>query len=377
MERDRYPAVSAATAARRDPVIDLVRFTCLLLVVACHCMMVSPALHKDGTVTTENVLMEEGWFVPVAWALMIVPLFFVLGGVTGLQSWRRLKARGGTGFNFAQLRLLRLVRPAMALLAFMWGGLWVALLLGVHPQVIQLMTAGAAMPLWFLAAYLTAQVSVPLLARFHERAPLLTFGGLVALIITVDSLRGALPVIAFANMIFVWCAVQQLGFLMADGFFEQRSRAWLVGAIVSSNLLLGVATGVAVYPGNMVVNINPPNLCLLFLGISQTATLQLVRKGLEGIAGVRWIQSAHFRGWPPIHDRLPVASSTPGGHVRAAVVNRCAQTVGRDRGSGGGRGSPSSSPLSPCWCRWCGFSAAWRTVRRRPATRGVPLVPLW
>ncbi|MCT9871346.1 acyltransferase family protein [Paenarthrobacter aurescens] len=291
MERDRYPAVGAATAARRDPVIDLVRFTCLLLVVACHCMMVSPALHKDGTVTTENVLMEEAWFVPVAWALMIVPLFFVLGGVTALQSWRRLKARGGTGFNFAQLRLLRLVRPAMALLAFMWGGLWVALLLGVHPQVIQLMTAGAAMPLWFLAAYLTAQVSVPLLARFHERAPLLTFGGLVALIITVDSLRGALPVIAFANMIFVWCAVQQLGFLMADGFFEQRSRAWLVGAIVSSNLLLGVATGVAVYPGNMVVNINPPNLCLLLLGISQTATLQLVRKGLEGIAGVRWIQS--------------------------------------------------------------------------------------
>ncbi len=275
----------------RDPVIDLVRFTCLLLVVAAHCMMVSPVLHKDGTVTTGNVLMEAGWFTPVAWGLMIVPLFFVLGGVTGLQSWRRLKAHVGTGFDFAQLRLLRLVRPAMALLAVMWGGLWIALLLGVHPQVIQLMTAGAAMPLWFLAAYLTAQLSIPLMARFHERAPFLTFAALVILIMTVDSLRGALSVLAFANMIFVWCAVQQLGFFMADGFFERRSRTWLVGAIVSSNLLLGLVTGVAVYPGNMVVNLNPPNLCLLLLGVSQAATLQMLRNGLQWIAAARWIQA--------------------------------------------------------------------------------------
>ncbi|MFJ5958385.1 acyltransferase [Paenarthrobacter sp. NPDC092416] len=271
--------------------MDLVRFFCLLLVVAAHCMMVSPVLQRDGKVATENTLMEQGWFVPVVWVLMIVPLFFVLGGITGLQSWRRLKARGGNGFDFAQLRLLRLVRPAMVLLAFMWAGLWAALLLGVDPQVIQLMATGAGMPLWFLAAYLTAQLSVPLMARFHERAPWLTFGVLVALIIAVDSLRGALPLLAFTNMVFVWCAVQQLGFFAADGFFEHRSRTWLVGAITTSNLLLGIVTGVAVYPGNMVENINPPNFCLLLLGISQTATLQLLRPGLRWVAEVRWIRA--------------------------------------------------------------------------------------
>lgn len=285
------PPVQRASAVRRDPAIDLVRFICLLLVVAAHCMMVSPVLHRDGKVTTGNTLMEQGWFTPVVWVLMIVPLFFVLGGVTGLQSWRRLKARGGTGFDFAQLRLLRLVRPAMALLAVMWAGLWAALLLGVDPQVIQLMTTGAAMPLWFLAAYLTAQVSIPLMARLHQRAPLPTLGLLVALIITVDSLRGAVPVLAFVNMVFVWCAVQQLGFFMADGFFEHRSRTWLVGAIIVSNVLLGLVTGVGVYPGNMVVNINPPNLCLLLLAVSQTATLQLLGKGIRWIASVRWVQT--------------------------------------------------------------------------------------
>lgn len=289
--RQTHPATGLDEAVRRDPAIDLVRFTCLLLVVAAHCMMVSPVLHKDGTVETHNVLMDQSWFTPVLWLLMIVPLFFVMGGVTGLQSWRRLAARGGTGFDFAQLRLLRLVRPAMALLALMWGGLWVALLVGVHPQVIQLMTAGAAMPLWFLAAFLTAQLSIPLMARLHQKSPFVVFGVLVAAIITVDSLRGAIPVLAFTNMIFVWCAVQQLGFLMADGFFERRSRTWLVGAVVTSNLLLGLVTGVAVYPGNMVVNINPPNLCLLLLGISQTATLQLLQPAVRWVASARWVQT--------------------------------------------------------------------------------------
>ncbi|MCR1162303.1 acyltransferase [Paenarthrobacter sp. UW852] len=289
--RQTHPATGLDEAVRRDPAIDLVRFTCLLLVVAAHCMMVSPVLHKDGTVETQNVLMDQSWFTPVLWLLMIVPLFFVMGGVTGLQSWRRLAARGGTGFDFAQLRLLRLVRPAMALLALMWGGLWVALLMGVHPQVIQLMTAGAAMPLWFLAAFLTAQLSIPLMARLHQKSPFVVFGVLVAAIITVDSLRGAIPVLAFTNMIFVWCAVQQLGFLMADGFFERRSRTWLVGAVVTSNLLLGLVTGVAVYPGNMVVNINPPNLCLLLLGISQTATLQLLQPAVRWVASARWVQT--------------------------------------------------------------------------------------
>ncbi|WP_284979382.1 acyltransferase [Arthrobacter sp. fls2-241-R2A-200] len=295
MERNGHPAAEQRTAQgepapQREPAIDLVRFTCLLLVVAAHCLMVNPVLHRDGTVTTRNTLMDQSWFDPVGWVFMIVPLFFVLGGETGLQSWRRLRARGGNGFDFAQIRLLRLVRPAMALLAMMWGGLWAALLLGVDPRVIQLMTTGAAMPLWFLAAYLTAQLSIPVMSRLHSRAPMLTLAVLVVLIITVDSLRGALPILAFINMIFVWCAVQQLGFLRADGFFDNRGRTWLVGAIASSNVLLGLVTGVGVYPGNMVVDLNPPNLCLLLLAISQTASLQLLRNGIDAVANIRWVQ---------------------------------------------------------------------------------------
>lgn len=273
----------------RDAVIDLVRFICLALVVVGHCMMVSPVLHDDGTVTTHNTLAEQDWFVPVIWIFMVMPLFFVTGGATGLQSWRRLKAQGGTALEFVRGRLLRLVRPATALLAVMFLGLGGAALLGVHPQVVQLMAAGAGMPLWFLAAYLAAQLNIPLLAALHARAPWLTFGVLAALVVAVDCLRGVLPGLAHVNLVFVWCAVQQLGFLLADGKWSRLSRSGLLGLAVAAHLLLGVVTGLGLYPGNMLVNLNPPNLCLLLLGVAQAALLELARPWLAPLCSAGWV----------------------------------------------------------------------------------------
>ncbi|GAA1774150.1 acyltransferase family protein [Pseudarthrobacter sulfonivorans] len=270
----------------RDPGIDLARFACLALVVVGHCMMVSPVLHADGTVTSENTLGDQPWFVPVIWIFMVMPLFFVTGGTTGLQSWQRLKANGGSGFEFARARLLRLVRPAAALLAAMFLGLGAALLAGVDPQVVQLIVTGAGMPLWFLAAYLAAQLNIPLLACFHARAPWLTVAVLAALVVAVDCFRGALPVLAYANLVFLWCAVQQVGFLMADGHFARLTSSGLVGLIVAANLMLGVVTGLGLYTGNMLVNLNPPNLCLFLLGVSQAAALQLFRPVLGWMSNV-------------------------------------------------------------------------------------------
>ncbi|WP_370526098.1 acyltransferase [Pseudarthrobacter sp. NBSH8] len=285
------PAPQGDLAVQRDLVIDLVRFFCLALVVVGHCMMVSPVLQRDGTVTSENTLGDQPWFVPVIWIFMVMPLFFVTGGTTGLQSWQRLQALGGTGLEFAQARLLRLVRPAAALLAVMFLGLSAALLFGVDAQVVQLMATGAGMPLWFLAAYLAAQLNIPLLARFHSRAPWLTVAVLAALVVAVDCFRGALPVLAYANLVFLWCAVQQLGFLMADGHLARLTRSGLVGLILAANLLLGLVTGLGLYSGNMLVNLNPPNLCLLLLGVSQAAALQLFRPGLGWVSGVRWVRA--------------------------------------------------------------------------------------
>jgi fucose 4-O-acetylase-like acetyltransferase len=284
-------AGQVAPAPDRDAVIDLARFFCLALVVVGHTMMVSPVLHPDGTVTTENTLALQDWFEPIIWIFMVMPLFFVAGGITGLQSWRRLRARGGTGVEFAQGRLLRLLRPAAVLLAVMFAGLWAARLFGVEPQVVELIVTGAGMPLWFLAAYLAAQLNIPLLAVLHDRAPWLSLAGLTALVVAVDCFRGALPLLAYANILFLWCAVQQLGFVLADAPRERIRASTLVGVIVASNLLLGLVTGLGLYRGNMLVNLNPPNFCLLLLGAAQAAALQLSRPVLTGVASARWVRA--------------------------------------------------------------------------------------
>ncbi|WP_457972797.1 acyltransferase family protein [Arthrobacter sp. D1-17] len=287
----RPGAGDGAPGPERDLTIDLARFVCLALVVVGHSMMASPVLHPDGKVTTENTLAEQDWFELVIWIFMVMPLFFVVGGITGLQSWRRMQARGGNGYEFARVRLLRLIQPASALLAVMFVGLWCALLLGVDPQVVGLMATGAGMPLWFLAAYLAAQLNIPLLARLHRRAPWTTLGTLAALVVAVDCLRGAMPLLAYVNMLFLWCAVQQLGFFMADGFPARRSISWFVGLIAASNLLLLVLTGLRLYRDNMLVNLNPPNFCLLLLGVSQAAALQLFRPTLDRVASITRVRS--------------------------------------------------------------------------------------
>ncbi|MFC8409809.1 acyltransferase [Arthrobacter sp. NPDC057259] len=270
----------------RDPAIDLARLFCLALVVVGHTLMVSPVLHPDGTVTSENTLGNEHWFEPVVWVLQVMPLFFVAGGVTGLYSWRRLRSLGGTASEFIQARLLRLIRPAAVLLAMMFTGLWVARLAGVDPQVVQLLASGAGMPLWFLAAYLAAQLNLPWLAALHARAPWLTLAGLVALVAAVDCLHGAVPGLAYANMVFLWCAVQQLGFLLADGTLRLGLAA-LLGLVAGSNAVLGAVVVLRLYSGNMLVNLNPPNLTLFLLAVSQAAALQLLRPWLVRLAALR------------------------------------------------------------------------------------------
>ncbi|MEC5191246.1 MULTISPECIES: acyltransferase family protein [unclassified Arthrobacter] len=290
MDSRQLPAHRSVPQPEHDLVIDLARLFCLALVVVGHTMMVSPVLHPDGTVTSENTLGNERWFEPVVWVLQVMPLFFVAGGVTGLQSWRRLRARGGSASDFLQVRMLRLIRPAAVLLAIMFTGLWTARLAGVDPQVIQLLASGAGMPLWFLAAYLAAQLNLPLLVRLHERAPWLTLAGLTSLVVAVDCLRGMQPAAAYLNMVFLWCAVQQLGFLLADGGPGVPGRPALAVIILGSNLVLGLLVALGLYSGNMLVNLNPPNLTLLFLGFSQAAALQLFRPALARLVPLGWVR---------------------------------------------------------------------------------------
>jgi peptidoglycan/LPS O-acetylase OafA/YrhL len=115
-------------------------------------------------------------------------------------------------------------------------------------------------------------------------------GVLTVVVVAVDCLRGALPDLANANLVFVWCTVQQLGFLAADGYFSRLSRSGLLGLAVAAHLLLGVVTGLGLYRGNMLVNLNPPNLTLFLLGVAQLAAMELARPALGPLAAVGWVR---------------------------------------------------------------------------------------
>ena len=178
-----------------------------------------------------------------------------------------------------------------------------------------------------------------------------------------------LPPLAYLNMVFLWCAVQQLGFIVADGRQLTPGRPALFGIMVASNVLLGLLVLLGLYSGNMLVNLNPPNLTLLLLGISQAAALQLFRPVLSRIASLAWVRRmvgvAGRRSMTVYLWHLPLLAAMsglllltdfpqPAGGTRGLVVGAAAGAAGRHRA---------------CCCRCWRCSAGWRSGRRRPIRR--------
>ena len=155
----------------RDPVMDLVRVLCVVVVVIGHMLMIGAAVVPGRGLVIERTLLETNWIGPVTWIAQIMPLFFVVGGFVGIGAWRRIEASGGTAADFIRSRILRLARPSIALFAALAVGVLVMHLTGVDPESIRLIGIGISSPLWFLAAYSFAQAYLPGLATFHARAP--------------------------------------------------------------------------------------------------------------------------------------------------------------------------------------------------------------
>ncbi|MFC6355283.1 acyltransferase family protein [Luethyella okanaganae] len=269
------------TDAARDPVMDLVRVLCVVLVIVAHLLMIGAVIEPGVGLVIRRPLLEQSWLAPVTWIAQIMPLFFVVGGFAGIGAWTRLETSGGTASEFIRARLLRLARPAVPLFAFFTVGIFVLYLTGVAPSSVAAMAAGVASPLWFLAAYTFAQAYLPGMATLHKNRPLGTLLTLAGCAVAIDALRFAsgIEVLGLLNMIFVWLFVQQLGFWVADGWFARRSRWTILGIGAGSYLLLFllVTSG---YPENMLDNLNPPTVAILSLAIGQTCLLVLAHPAL-------------------------------------------------------------------------------------------------
>lgn len=285
------PTPVRVAGAARDPVIDLVRVLCVIIVVVGHLLMIGAAIVPGRGLVVERTLLETNWVAPVSWVAQVMPLFFVVGGFAGIGAWRRLEAAGGTAAEFIRSRVLRLARPSIALFAALALAVLVMHLTGVDPAAIRFIALGVSSPLWFLAAYAFAQAYLPGLATFHTQAPRRTLAALAGGALLFDVLRfvTGIEALGLLNMTFVWLFAQQLGFWVADGWFRARRRRTILAIAVAAYLLLAGLVELG-YPGNMLDNLNPPTFALVALAVGQTCLLVLAYPALERLASVRIVR---------------------------------------------------------------------------------------
>lgn len=283
------PRVPARRPAVRDRSIDAIRSASLVLVVLLHATMVGVTV-PDGAPVFENAL-ETAWFAPASWFVQMMPLFFLAGGFTGIGSWRRARSRGQSPAEFVGARLQRLFAPAAVMFAVVAAGLLLLSVAGTPADIVATAGFRISQPLWFLGVFALAQCLVPVLAGWHERAPISAVGVLLASVLLIDSARFAtgIDAIGYLGLAAVWLLVQQLGFWDADGRIDTLSRRARMQAAVG---LIAVAVLLAVfgpYPANMYANQDPPTLLIALLGGAQLMLFSLARPWIRRVVERRTV----------------------------------------------------------------------------------------
>jgi len=285
VDTPRVTATPSRLSAGRDTGIDLLRAVCVVGVVLLHAIMVGVTV-VDGAPVFVNASEGTRWIVPVSWLLQVMPLFFIIGGFAGLLAYRRQRDRGASASAFIAGRVHRLLRPAVVTIGAVGIALGVLSAVGVPAELIVIAGFRYGQPLWFLAVFLLCQALLPALARAHESMPKTTLGALALAAVLVDTVRAqtGLEGVGFVNLAFVWLALQQIGFFLADGTLDRlsgRTRA-LGGAAALIALVCSFVGGV--HSPDLIANINPPTTALLLVGIVHLSAVSLLGDRIRAIS---------------------------------------------------------------------------------------------
>jgi len=299
--------------AGRDLTLDLVRVACVLLVVFVHVLFTGVGRDADGALLIEKTVEAQPWFAPASWIANIMPLFFVVGGYAARAGWRSAVARGETADTFVRVRLARLARPALPLLLFFTVALGATSILGIDPALVDTIAIGVGSPLWFLAAYMTAQALAPTMMRLHERHGVWVLVALFAAALAVDAFRflviggvlgiGPVPpggyglgqeLFGVPNVLFVWLFAQQIGFFLYDDAFARRTWWQLALMIVGGYAGLWGLVSLGGYAQSMLGNQWPPTATMALLAIIQAAALTRLHAPLTALMRTRIAQGAVF-----------------------------------------------------------------------------------
>lgn len=303
------PTPTRTVPQGRDLTLDLVRVGCVLLVVFAHILYSGVGRGPGGEILIEKTVEQQSWFDVASWIVDIMPLFFVIGGFAARAGWRSAQRRGEDADHFVRVRLARLARPSLPLFVFFTVVLGAARMLGLDPALVDAVAVGVGSPLWFLAAYATAQAFAPWMMRLHERHGMKVLLVLFCGVVAVDAVRFLLvhdalgvhsvpadgygfgeQLFGIPNVIFVWLFCQQVGFLMHDGWFRKRTVWQLLALIIGGFALATASVPLMGYWWNMLSNQWPPTVPLAVLAVVQAAALTLLHRPLTALTRVKAVQ---------------------------------------------------------------------------------------
>jgi fucose 4-O-acetylase-like acetyltransferase len=272
----RAAALAAKAPPERNRVVDLLRAISILAVVVGHWLVAAPYMN-GGAVEGGHLLGIAPWTQWLTWGFQVMPLFFLVGGFSNGMSWVASQRASGNWPDWFAARVRRLIAPVLPLFL-----VWTLFALfgtaaGVERGVVKMAAQLALIPVWFLAVYLIVTALTPLTLAAWRQAGCASVAMLVAGAAAVDiaALRFGMPYINFANFLFVWLAIHQLGFAWSDGRFAGWTRPLALGLAALAALALLVRFGpyplaMIGVPGAALGNSMPPTVALLALGIMQT-----------------------------------------------------------------------------------------------------------
>lgn len=278
-----------ADPAGRDRFVDLLRGGSIAAVVVGH-WLVADLTWQGGRVVQVSVLLEVPQMWPLTWLLMVIPLFFFIGGFSNRRSWEGVQRRGQGYAGYVDRRVHRVLVPiglylgiicTVGLVIDRLGGLGIRAIGGLFLQ-----------PLWFLGVYLWIAALVPITLRAHLRFRWWVPAVLAVLVALGDLGRVVLdiPAAGYVNVLTVWLLMHQLGYFYAD---RALTRPWpmALGGLAATSALVALpaypATMVGV-PGGEPGNMHPPTLAITALGIASIGTALILRPHLT-----RWLQRPH------------------------------------------------------------------------------------
>lgn len=332
--------IAAATPLDRDRYLDLLRAVALAAVVVGHWLVAMVWIDDDGALRAAAVIDVAPVTRWLTWIVQVMPLFFLVGGVVNVRSWRAARRARGSYAGWVARRAARLLRPT-TVVVWTWLGLApLALAAGVERRLIVLGARSALVPLWFLGVYLLIIALLPLLLAAWGRLGLWLPLLLTAAAAGVDAgALAAVPALTVVNYLIVWSVPTVLGFAWTDGRLD--GRAVRIGLPLVALAALAAAVARFGYPVSMVGlaaqdtgGPNVPRVTMALLGGVQTGLALAVRTRVTA-----WLRRPG--PWAVVVRANSVAMTVYLWHLTVLVLTAGAVTLTGDWWS--------VTPLTPAW----------------------------